>query len=182
MHDAEPPVVRRPFDLASLGDRPETVTVTASPEECAAVAAAFDLPAIASLGGKIRLSRLANRRVAARLDLAARLTRICVVTLDRFEQDVIERTGLVIVPSAGGAADPGETSIADPDAPDEIVADGSIVDLGAIVVEQLALALDPYPRKPGAVLPALGAASGETAFAALAALKRPAKPPEESQD
>ena len=31
---------------------------------------------------------------------------------------------------------------------------GDSIDLGAALAEQLALALDPYPRKPGAKLPA----------------------------
>lgn len=167
----------RKFDLARLAGKPETITVTASPEECAAVAAAFALPAIASLGGKIRLSRMPNGRVAARLDLAARVTQVCVVTLDPFEQNIAERTALVIMPSAGGETEPEDTLIADLDSPDEIVVDGTIVDLGALVAEQLALALDPYPRKPGAELPGLAAAPGEAAFAALAALKGLGKAP-----
>jgi hypothetical protein len=50
---------------------------------------------------------------------------------------------------------------------------GGVVDLGAIAVEFLMLALDPYPRKPGAVFEAPPA--GDPAshpFAALAALKK----------
>ena len=184
MHDTAPPAFSRTFDLAQLADRPETITVTASPAECAAVAAAFALPAIASHGGKIRLSRMSNGRIAAQLDLSARLTQICVVTLDPFEQIVAERTALVIVPSARGETGPDDTLIADLDSPDEIIAGGTVIDLGALVTEQLALALDPYPRKSDAVLPALGTASGETAFASLAALKKPDpdKVPGENQD
>ncbi|MGC9269929.1 MAG: DUF177 domain-containing protein, partial [Acidiphilium sp.] len=59
----------------------------------------------------------------------------------------------------------------DPDAPDEIVADGTIIDLGVILVEQLALALDPYPRKAAAALPADQTSHHRSPFAALARLR-----------
>jgi hypothetical protein len=38
--------------------------------------------------------------------------------------------------------------------PDEIFFGVEVIDLGAALAEQLALALDPYPRRPGAALPA----------------------------
>ena len=40
-------------------------------------------------------------------------------------------------------------------------------------IEQLALALDPYPRAPGAELPEIEAEPEAHQFAALGALKRP---------
>ena len=68
----------------------------------------------------------------------------------------------------------------DPDEDDEIEPLGDRIDLGLVAIEALALALPPYPRKPGATLgPATAAARGaapleESAlkpFAALAALR-----------
>jgi hypothetical protein len=58
-----------------------------------------------------------------------------------------------------------------------------VADLGEAVAEQLALALDPYPRAPGAELPAEAAEAGSeegeatapgpaAPFAALAGLRR----------
>ncbi len=52
------------------------------------------------------------------------------------------------------------------------------IDLGEAVAQQLAIALDPYPRAPGAALPeelragAGGARAAEGPFAALESLKR----------
>ena len=57
------------------------------------------------------------------------------------------------------------------DAPDEIPYQGSAIDLGEAATEQLALALDPYPKQPGAEQAAAGG-RGQHAFAALAALRR----------
>jgi hypothetical protein len=65
----------------------------------------------------------------------------------------------------------------DPDSPDEIETAGDIVDLGEVVAEQLALALDPYPRLPDAVVelpddPVEEAEPRPNPFAALARLRR----------
>jgi hypothetical protein len=48
---------------------------------------------------------------------------------------------------------------------------GGGVDLAAVLTEQLALALDPFPRKPGARFEAPGTAGELSPFAALARLK-----------
>ena len=61
----------------------------------------------------------------------------------------------------------------DPDSDDEIPYSGVAIDLGEAAAEQLALMLDPYPRKPGADLPAAADDSQTSPFAALARLKRP---------
>ena len=63
--------------------------------------------------------------------------------------------------------------VIDPEAddPPEPLGDGQ-VDAGEIVTQQLALALDPYPRAPGSALTAeAGAAPAESPFRVLAALK-----------
>ena len=63
------------------------------------------------------------------------------------------------------------------DAPEPI--EGGIIDLGEAVAQQLALALDPYPRAPGAaILPEIGVNAGAAVarspepgpFAALAGI------------
>lgn len=178
MNTAPPPGFSRKFDLARL-TAAETVAVSASPDECAALATAFGLPAIAALSARIQMNRLPDGRVAAQLDLDARVTRICVVTLDLFEQPVAERAALVFVP-ARDRENAGEGEMIDDlDSPDEIVADGTVIDLGALAAEQLALALDPWPRKPDAALPDSGEARTEGPFAALAALRRGGKPEDE---
>jgi hypothetical protein len=62
----------------------------------------------------------------------------------------------------------------DPDEPDEIV-DGRI-DLGALASEFLTLALDPYPRKPGAAFePPVDPDDDGSPFSGL----RPSSPREE---
>jgi len=52
-------------------------------------------------------------------------------------------------------------------------ATGEALDLAAYVVEALALALDPFPRKPGAVFVSPAPVGETSPFAALARLTRP---------
>jgi hypothetical protein len=79
--------------------------------------------------------------------------------------------GEIAVPAAGeGAAKKLDIDVDAADGPERMV--GGVVDLGAVATEFLLLAIDPYPRKPGAVFaapPAENAAANP--FAALAALK-----------
>jgi hypothetical protein len=58
--------------------------------------------------------------------------------------------------------------------PDDLPAEAGAVDMGEALAQQLSLALDPYPRAPGAELPAEATDGGAHGpFAALAKLKRP---------
>lgn len=101
--------------------------------------------------------------------LEARVVQTCGVTLEPFEAPVRESIDVHFVP-AGTAVPPEAEEDESYDPPDEIT-DGSI-DLGALAVEFLALGIDPYPRKPGAVFeaPAEDPASASP-FAALSRLK-----------
>jgi len=60
----------------------------------------------------------------------------------------------------------------DPDADDVDYLDGPAVDVGAVAVEELALALEPYPRAPGADEALAALRSDERADHPFAALAR----------
>ena len=129
-----------------IGEAGFEYRVEANPAECAALALRLGVPALASLSCRFRLSRAAGGVIVAEGRLEARITRVCVVSLDEFETAVAEDFRVRFVP-------PGRESDAiDPDADDEIPYDSAVIDLGEATAEQLALALDPYPRKPGAEL------------------------------
>jgi uncharacterized metal-binding protein YceD (DUF177 family) len=98
--------------------------------------------------------------------LTAVVVRTCVVSLDEFEAKVEERFKIRFVPSGQ------ETDDDDPESIDEIPYEGRLIDIGEAVAEQLGLALDPYPRKPGAELPSELGAEDSGPFAALAKLKK----------
>jgi hypothetical protein len=52
--------------------------------------------------------------------------------------------------------------VIDPLADEPEPLEGDRIDLGEIVAEELALAIDPYPRAPGAELAAAAPAAGDT--------------------
>ncbi|MDO8534702.1 MAG: DUF177 domain-containing protein [Xanthobacteraceae bacterium] len=105
--------------------------------------------------------------------LEATVRQACVVSLEPFDQAIVEPISLRFVPAErltsdrAGAIDAGQAG-----APDPLI--GGKIDLAAVVAEFLALAIDPYPCKPGAVFtppPESEAAGRPTAFAALEKLK-----------
>jgi uncharacterized metal-binding protein YceD (DUF177 family) len=101
---------------------------------------------------------------------------ICVVTLDPMESAIDEAIDLEFappeqIPQLSDLVDAAEESDEEiPDPPEPIV--NGTIDLGRVATDALFLAIDPYPRKPGAVFePKLEAADpGDHPFAALKAL------------
>lgn len=164
------PEFHRPLALARIPAEGREERLEASAAECAALAARFGIPGIERLAATLRLRPEPGGAFLAEGRLSAEVVQTCVVTLDPVRQAVEDPVSLRILPPGTEASD-------DPEGPDEIETADGTVDLGEAVAEQLSLALDPYPRAPGASLPG---AEGEGAapsgpFAALAALRGKAK-------
>jgi Large ribosomal RNA subunit accumulation protein YceD len=119
------------------------VRVDANEAECAALTKRMGLPAILSLSCDYRLRMTRQGAIAAKGELKARVMQTCVVTMDDFEADVTESFRVRFVPAGT------ESDDLDPDADDDIGYDGEAIDLGEATAQQLSLALDPYPHKPG---------------------------------
>jgi hypothetical protein len=114
----------------------------------------------------------------------ARIGQTCVVTLDPIENDIDEPIDLVFappeqIPELSDLVDEAAESEGDiPDPPEPIV--NGFIDLGRLATDALLLAVDPYPRKLGAVfdLPVEADDPEDHPFAALKALKADVKPPD----
>ena len=106
-----------------------------------------------------------------------RIGQTCVVTLEEMETDIDEPIDLTFAPSeqipemSALVDEAGESDEETPDPPEPI--ENGMIDLGRVATDALYLAVDPYPRKPGAVFePVVEAADPEDhPFAALKALK-----------
>ncbi|WP_337995555.1 YceD family protein [Oleispirillum naphthae] len=157
------------------------VTLTATPEECAALAERLGILACETLSAELRLTAADSdgRRVKAEGRLAARAVQACVVSLEPVAQEIDEEISLLFLDESLIVREETQVFVdADPD--DDVpfpIVDGSL-DAGAAVAECLALVLDPYPRKAGAGLPPEPPEAAETGgearrnpFAALAALR-----------
>ncbi len=141
--------------------------VTPTPAERAAVAARMGLVELSAFTCSFELQRAVNRTIHATGQLRAVAVQTCVVSLEPFEAVIAEDFAVRFVPEGTESED------LDLDAEDEIPYAGAILDLGEAAAEQLALALDPFPRKPGVTLPEEAEDAPEGAFAALRRLRKP---------
>ncbi len=180
------PPLSRPLTLAEVPPEGLELRIVASEAERAALAAANALPGVAALEAQLRARRWRGDGLALEGELRARITQTCVVTLDDFETDIVEPIELRFAPPAEsprlrahrGEPEPAEHDALGEDPPDPLI--GDAVDVGAVVSEFFTLALDPYPRKPGAefVEPSPAAASEATSpFAQLKVIAGGKPPP-----
>ncbi len=163
-----------------VGETELTQEISAGPDERAALAERFGLLSLERLDATIELRR-ANGGDLIRLSgrLFAEVRQACVVTLEPVTSHLEEDFTLLYTlcpgpPRPGGAEVVVEVEEEEPPEP---IGPGGI-DLGEAVAQQLALALDPYPRAPGARLPeaagpdAAAEPGAESPFAVLERLKR----------
>jgi uncharacterized metal-binding protein YceD (DUF177 family) len=135
----------RPFPWGTIGKQERREELQATPQECSALARRFGILAIEAFSASLRLRQESGGAVRVRGRLAATVVQPCVVTLEPVRQQVDEAVDLRFLP-------PGAELEDDPDGPDEIPTENDILELGEALAEQLSLALDPYPRSPGASL------------------------------
>ncbi len=160
---------REPLRLDRIGAGVER-SLTADPATRERIRVHLDLASLESLSAELQVRPYGpGWRLTGRLN--AELAQTCGITLEPLPAKLSETFTIDLV-EAGKAPEPDrievEVSLED-DAPD-IVEDGAI-DLAAYVVEQLGLALDPFPRKPGAeFVPPEGPAE-PSPFAVLTRLK-----------
>lgn len=177
----KPTPLSHPVRVETIKPRGTIVTVSAAPEQRAPIAAMLGLDGIDSLEARYELARN-GERVKLVGTIKASIRQICVVTLDPFPVTIetplqLDFAPEVPEPPPRRRGDPGDESEIDievrlnEDDPPEPIIDG-VIDLGAVTLEFLALALDPYPRKPGVSFDAPAADdASESPFAALAKLK-----------
>lgn len=162
------PEFSRPERLDTIGERARAVAVSADAAERAALARRFALVAVDRLEGQFTLRRdAAGFLVDGRVSAA--VVQACSITGDPVPATIDEPVALRFVTGMTGE---GEIELSD-DAIDEVEIEGDAIDLGETAAETLALALDPFPRAPGAeaALRAAGVLSEEehTPFNAFAA-------------
>jgi uncharacterized metal-binding protein YceD (DUF177 family) len=154
--DAATPEFSRPLDIADIGADGVALELEATAAEGVALARRFDLLAIERLTVRATASHAPARdgsaaAIRVAIDFVAEVVQRCVVSLEPLPVRIEERG--VEVEFARAAAPPAAAqvfSLDDVDPPEPLP--GECIDLGELVAEHLALALDPYPRKEGAVL------------------------------
>lgn len=142
------PEFSRLIALDRIGLKEKSYEIEADQAECAALAKRLGVPAVKSFAATIRL-RLTGGGKIVRMggQIRAKLTQICVVTLEPMKSSVEETFSRLYSVEADDELAEVVIEI-DEDVPDP-VEDGHI-DMGEAAAEHLALAMDPFPRSPGA--------------------------------
>lgn len=152
------------------------LTVSLDEPTRAALAEALNISAVDAFEATLTVAPLrGGLRALGRL--VADIVQPSVVTFEPIGQHIDEPIDRVFLPEAHThKPTPGSevfVDIDDEDFPDHI--DGPEVDLSALLIETLALAIDPYPRAPGESLDSLGidvSGGPVSPFAALEKLKK----------
>jgi uncharacterized metal-binding protein YceD (DUF177 family) len=168
---------------------PETgidVLVIADSTERQALARRFDLLELSSMRGHGRLERLGERgELIFEGWLESEVVRSCVISLEPVPASIRQPIRRRYRPAIGdemACARAQPTAVTDLDDEDDEVERlaGHDIDLGEVFAEELGLALDPYPRAPGATViepelsgpyVSVGEAEPSRPFAALRALQ-----------
>jgi hypothetical protein len=162
------PGFSRPIRAEEVPKEGLDITVSATEAERQALAAENGLEGLAKLEGTLHVAPWRDGGLAVAGEMRARITQICVVTLDAFDSEIVEPIDVKFAPATApvppaatiasasrvrrrlpqtAETPPRSIEFGGEDPPDPLI-DGEI-DLGALIAEFLALGLDPYPRKPG---------------------------------
>lgn len=175
MSRAEKPLFDAVVRIDKLPSAGRSVSVDADQPTRDAIAEAMKVTAVEHFTADLTVVPLRGG-LRAQGNLKARIVQPSVISFEPVAQDIAETIDRVFLPAhqVENHAPGSEVfvDLEDDDFPDHI--DGPEVDLSALLLETLALAIDPYPRAEGDNLEAEGLAgdAGESGpFAALARLK-----------
>ncbi len=167
------PEFSRPIPLEEIGEREVVRDIEANADERAALSKRFGILSLGLLKAHVRLTWVQGRKLLKLTGaFEAEVEQACVVTLEPVHEHIAEKLDLLFERPAKGAETADRTievmsvEDAEPLPPHEI-------DIGEVVAEELALSLNPYPRKPEASFDAdkMGE-RGPSPFDVLARLKR----------
>ncbi|MBN9669848.1 YceD family protein [Roseibium aggregatum] len=136
-------------------DKDQKVVIEPDAAGLKAIAKAYDLNGVRALKADLTLKpyRKAGLRVVGTIE--ATVDQTCVVSLEPFESLVTLDVDRTFEPYSSRPRkirdlnDDGEIEIdLETLDPPDVIEDG-VLDLGAVICEELVLALDPFPRKPG---------------------------------
>jgi uncharacterized metal-binding protein YceD (DUF177 family) len=145
--------LERIVDVDRMGVNGAALDIAASDSERAALAKRFGFLGLPAFSARVTVDRRIGGRVVVEGRLRGKIMQACILTLDPVAQDLDESFRIVFKEDLAEERDPesGEALVsAQADAPEPLP--GHMLDVGEIVAEQLSLAADPYPRRPGAKL------------------------------
>lgn len=163
----------RVIDTTALADKGEYFRYEASAAERATIASWLSLIDLRRLEATVNAAPVSGGGVRLKAVFEAEVVQPCVATLEAVSACLQEAFELLYLPetrdrSAAARAISVDVDV-EVDVP-EVLVDGR-VDAGAAIAEHLVLALDPYPRKPGAMPDPVQGMAGEAQDGPFAALR-----------
>ncbi len=168
------PEFSRPLSLRDVEEREHiTRALEATEGECAALVSRFGILGMHSLEAEAEVFLTESETLVVKGRFSASVVQQCSVTLEPFDA-VVENT---IDERFFLNPEDLEDAPEDEDMAAYEILEGDAIDLGEIIAQCLSLYLDPYPRKPDAVLPETAASDKDTGgpFAGLSELLKPDK-------
>jgi hypothetical protein len=143
--------------VARLPQNGMNLTLTANAKELSALAKAHDLIHVQSFKAELLVKKWRKDGVKITGRVTADITQNCVITLEPLDNRVENEIDTIFVPENSKLARPplsadGEMVIDFEGADIPETFSGDTIDAGALAEEFFGLAIDPYPRKPGASL------------------------------
>ena len=181
MHKVSTLPISHPVSVARLPQRGMPLNLVATIEERAALAREFGLIEVKEFSADLTVAKWRGDGVKVTGTVSADIVQACSLTLEPLDARVENEVDAVYVPEhsrlARVNADANGEIVLDPegpDAPETFV--GDHIDMGQVAAEFFGLAIEPYPRKPGAELPPVQDIDKEPAkvspFAKLADIKQ----------
>ena len=169
------------YDLSNLPQKGAELAISPGVEERSRIAAWLNIESLEDLNVSVKLSRSASGRFVYRAHFEADVVQACVVTLEpvpsHLSGDFERSYELAPAVSKAGRKRNATPVVAlspdDEDAPELV--DSLVIDLAGPILEELSLALDPYPRREGVAFapPEPAESAPNNPFAILKTLKRP---------
>tara|TARA_B100000886_G_scaffold339091_1_gene303541 strand:+ start:451 stop:987 length:537 start_codon:yes stop_codon:yes gene_type:complete len=167
----------RPVTADKIGVDSMSLECKAKEDELTSLVARFDLVSLESLMFSLKFKRSETTGI---IEAAGRLTAAgfqkCVITLEPVEFELDQTISWSFLDKSND----GQEADFDTEIPKSAeLIDNNQIDFGELAAQQLAILLDPYPRAPGAKIPADGLWFGEidrnidnnNAFSVLSRLK-----------
>ncbi|MGI9373273.1 MAG: YceD family protein [Hyphomicrobiales bacterium] len=176
--------------IVTVSELPKTgvyLKLEATDEEREALAERYNIIAVKELFAQMRAEPWKGRGVHVSGTFNALVEQACIVSLDPLEEKISGDFSVYFQPDTMKDDVVDGEIVLDPESADELdMLQGDELDVGEVIAEQVAVALNPYPRKPGVDVslyaPATGAGEKDekpNPFAVLEQLKAKQKAEDE---
>ncbi|MDM9619833.1 metal-binding protein [Rhizobium sp. AC44/96] len=140
--------------VGHISANPVEVRLEADKRELLAIAETWDVLSVDDFRADLQIARWKRDGIRVKGRVQAKIVQACVVSLEPVPSNIDETFEQIFVPENSKLArrpanDAGEM-VLDPDGPDLPESfSGDTIDVGEVVTEFAAMAIDPYPRKEG---------------------------------